>query len=381
MEIDVVSLRLSFGVVALTMLVLFYFEAFRKSRSAYSRWWCAALAAFLLSAAVFILEGTSQQVWATPLGCMLMVLGSSCAWGAARSLRDAPIRPWQIAAAPVLTCVASAIDDPSDDVWAGGGVYLFSMALMFVLGVWEMWRAGPSNTGARVPVLLASCCAAGYFVARWAVYVIGGPDSEAFTRYVGTPTTTIVSLVFLVVVSFNMAVLSSEMSTADLRRRATHDGLTGLLDRTEFLRLAARELARGGRVNQDSALILADLDHFKQLNDTYGHHAGDLALQAFAQACRETVRTSDLVSRYGGEEFILLLPRTGLDRAEQVAAQISRRFAEAAVSDEIAMPTVSYGLVAVATASGAALPESIAAADAALYRAKTQGRNRAVRNT
>lgn len=370
------SLRLAFGVVACTVLLLFYFEAYRTSRSGYSRWWFASMVSFLASSGVFILEGTSQQVWATPLGCALMVLGVSCAWGAARSLRDAPIRRWQVAAGPIVTAVASAVDDPGHDVWAGGGVYLFSSALMFGLSAVEMWRAGPSNTGARVPVLLASWLAFAFFSARWVVFAVDGPDGVAFTRYVGTPTTTIVSLVFLVVVSFSMSMVSNEMSTADLRLRATHDGLTGLLDRTEFLRLAA-VVGQSGRAGESNALILADLDHFKQLNDTHGHQAGDRALQAFARACKETVRSSDLVSRYGGEEFIVLLPRTDLDRAEQVTREISRRFAETDVSAGASMPTVSYGLVA--TSPDVALAESISAADTALYLAKTQGRNQAVR--
>lgn len=371
------SLRLAFGVVALTVLLLFYFEAYRTSRSGYSRWWFASMASFLASSGVFILEGTSQQFWATPVGCALMVLGVSCAWGAARSLRDAPIRRWQVAAGPVVTAIASAADDPGNDVWAGGVVYLFLSALMFGLSAVEMWRAGPSNTGARVPVLLASWLAFAFFSARWVVFVVDGPDGVAFTRYVGTPTTTIVSLIFLVVVSFSMSMVSNEMSTADLRLRATHDGLTGLLNRTEFLRLAA-DVGRGRRrAEESSALILADLDHFKQLNDTHGHQAGDRALQAFARACKDTVRSSDLVSRYGGEEFIVLLPRTDLDRAEQVTGEISRRFAETDVAVGVWMPTVSYGIVA--TEPGVPMSESISAADRALYLAKTRGRDQAVR--
>ena len=112
----------------------------------------------------------------------------------------------------------------------------------------------------------------------------------------------------MVVASFTMAELSYEQQTQDLRARATVDGLTGLLNRTAFLDLAEDELRRLNRASTTASLILADLDHFKAINDEYGHSAGDTALQAFADACMSTVRSTDLVGRYGGEEFIILLP-------------------------------------------------------------------------
>lgn len=376
MEIDVTTLRLTFGIAAFTMLLLFYFDAFRKTRSGYSGWWCAALAFFLLASAVFILEETPQQVWATPTGCAVMVLGSACAWAATRSLRGVPVRWWQVAAPTVATAFASATDDPAHDIWAGGTVYLFMMALLFGLGAVEMWRGGRGALGARVPVVLAAWVAFSYFLTRWVVYLIDGPDGDVFSTAVGSQTTTIVSLVFLVVVSFSMSALSNEMSTADLRVQAAHDGLTGLLNRTEFLDRAARELRLKRGADTQATLILADLDHFKQLNDTYGHQAGDKALQVFARVCAETVRSTDLAGRYGGEEFILLLPGTSVERAQQIAQDISRGYAEAASEAGFGMPTVSYGIAA--TAPDVTLTASVAAADAALYRAKTQGRNQAV---
>ncbi|MFI5428629.1 GGDEF domain-containing protein [Aeromicrobium sp. UC242_57] len=88
------------------------------------------------------------------------------------------------------------------------------------------------------------------------------------------------------------------------------------------------------------ALILADLDHFKNINDTFGHMAGDHALQVFSAACTDTVRSTDLVGRYGGEEFIFLLTGTSLDRAEQITSEISRRI-HSMQTPEGGLPTVS----------------------------------------
>jgi diguanylate cyclase (GGDEF)-like protein len=163
----------------------------------------------------------------------------------------------------------------------------------------------------------------------------------------------------------------------DLRARATFDGLTGLLNRAAFLELAEHELRRLNRVRATGSLVLADLDHFKAINDEFGHSAGDTALQAFADACLATVRATDLVGRYGGEEFILLLPGVTPEVASDIAAEISHRL-EARQSSAIPrLPTVSYGIAA--TSHGRAeLPLMVAAADAALYQAKSLGRDRSV---
>ncbi|HAG57950.1 MAG TPA: GGDEF domain-containing protein, partial [Arthrobacter bacterium] len=97
-------------------------------------------------------------------------------------------------------------------------------------------------------------------------------------------------------------------------------------------------------------------------NDTHGHAAGDLALQAFAGACRDTVRSTDLVGRYGGEEFILLIPGASADRAQKTAAEVSRRLAQIPTVDGLHMPTVSYG-VALYDSGTSDLDDLIASAD------------------
>jgi diguanylate cyclase (GGDEF)-like protein len=196
-----------------------------------------------------------------------------------------------------------------------------------------------------------------------------------FLSVFGSATTTVFSAVLLVVASFTMAELSNEQLTQDLRARATVDGLTGLLNRTAFLDLAEDELRRLKRARTTAALILADLDHFKAINDEFGHSAGDVALQVFADACTSAVRSTDLVGRYGGEEFILLLPGMTPERAGELAADISSRLQVLESPVIPRLPTVSYGIAS--TAPGRVdLEAMIDSADAALYRAKTLGRDR-----
>lgn len=167
----------------------------------------------------------------------------------------------------------------------------------------------------------------------------------------------------------------------ELRRLASTDPLTGLYNRRRFQEAMDRELERALRYGHPLTLLVADLDHFKRINDQHGHAAGDRALQIFADVCRLNLRSLDAVGRMGGEEFAILLPETDVDGALLAAGRI-RAETEVFSSEEEGVPafTVSIG---VATLSGrpaendaAVADQLFARADAALYRAKQRGRNR-----
>jgi diguanylate cyclase (GGDEF)-like protein len=172
----------------------------------------------------------------------------------------------------------------------------------------------------------------------------------------------------------------SALKTAqnDLVRQARTDFLTGLANRQSFMESAQREWERAQHGDEPIALLMLDLDHFKRINDRYGHSAGDKALQAVACVCAEALRPTDLVGRVGGEEFAALLPgaalQGGMDAAERIRAAVS---AKAVQTDggRIAHLTISIG-VAVKSGSDESLAEALARADAALYSAKQAGRNR-----
>lgn len=377
MVLDTATLRIAFAVMAFALGLLFYFSAFRSTRSPYSAWWCAALLLFLCGSACFLLNGTPHQWWANTLGNVLLVAGAGSAWAGARSLRTPKYNFWLFSAVPVVAGVASALDNPGSNVWSGGAVFLASMSLMIALASRELWRLEPGYTRVRIPMAIAAAGVSVFYLGRLIVFVAAGPDSPTFVTYFGSAVTTLVTMVLLAVVSFSMAGLSTEQHTRALTTVASQDGLTGLLNRSAFLDMASEQLRRGRGNKSGGALILADLDHFKAINDTHGHAAGDLALQAFADACRATVRSTDLVGRYGGEEFIVFAPGASRYSAEIIVREISRRLAEGPVPDVPKMPTVSYGIAAV-DAGALSLDGPIAAADAALYEAKSLGRNRAV---
>ena len=375
MMLDIPTLRVAFAVVALTLLLLFYFITFRRTRSPFSGWWCLALLMFLTGSAAYLLEGTVHQVWATPLGNLLLAAGAASMWAGARSLRSPGPRLWYLGIAPVVTAVASVLDHPESNVWAGGSVYLFFMSAMTGLACLELLRLDSTYSRVHRVLAVGSGILALFYLGRLVAFVADGPEGPVFLSVFGSATTTVFSAVLLVVASFTMAELSNEQLTQDLRARATVDGLTGLLNRTAFLDLAEDELRRLKRARTTAALILADLDHFKAINDEFGHSAGDVALQVFADACTSAVRSTDLVGRYGGEEFILLLPGMTPERAGELAADISSRLQVLESPMIPRLPTVSYGIAS--TAPGRVdLEAMIDSADAALYRAKTLGRDR-----
>jgi diguanylate cyclase (GGDEF)-like protein len=167
-----------------------------------------------------------------------------------------------------------------------------------------------------------------------------------------------------------------------VERQASTDGLTDLANRRHFEEALAAEISRAERFGGTIALVLADLDDFKQVNDRFGHQAGDDVLRAFADILRETVRDIDMAARYGGEEFAVLLPQTDLDGAERLAERLRETMAERRLMLD---PSTSFSVTAsfgVAAFPDAATPAALfAAADEALYRAKSEGKNRVVAGT
>ncbi|HEY7957977.1 MAG TPA: GGDEF domain-containing protein [Polyangia bacterium] len=166
--------------------------------------------------------------------------------------------------------------------------------------------------------------------------------------------------------------------TAELERLATTDVLTGALNRRRVFELADAELARAARYHHPICLAMLDLDHFKSINDRFGHAAGDDALRAVAEVVRANLRSVDLFGRYGGEELMLVLPETTAGAAAIALERIRGGIAALTLlaGDLPVVVNVSGGVVEIE--SGESLEAGLRRADAALYQAKHTGRNRII---
>jgi len=162
-------------------------------------------------------------------------------------------------------------------------------------------------------------------------------------------------------------------------RLATTDGLTGLLNHRAFQSRADEALAQARRYGRSCALLLTDVDHFKSVNDTYGHPIGDLVLKGVAQILREKARDTDLVARYGGEEFAVIMPETDGKGALVIAERIREAVQAKVFQTEVGPLQISISVgIAAAPANGSQKQELIDLADQCLYFAKRNGRNRSV---
>lgn len=194
----------------------------------------------------------------------------------------------------------------------------------------------------------------------------------------GTSMMSEIHAVELAIGELHASLVQNESARLALETLANRDGLTGLMNRRYFLPQAETELQRAQRYRRPVCVAMADLDFFKKLNDSYGHAAGDAVLRAFSTLVQETLRQSDLICRYGGEEFAFVFPESTLAEATRLAERLRERCADYDIrlpDQQLIRVTVSIG---VAEAGEGDIDAALHQADEALYKAKDLGRNRVV---
>lgn len=193
--------------------------------------------------------------------------------------------------------------------------------------------------------------------------------AELRTVYVASLSGTIVCL------SIGVILLATERLKRELQQLASHDALTGALTRRALTEACEQELERFRRHGHAMSLLMVDLDHFKAVNDTHGHIVGDKVLETFAARVKTLLRRADQIGRFGGEEFVILLPETSVQEAAAVAERV--RLAAQQATAGLPVCTVSIG-VGVSRTEDESLDALLKRADDALYEAKNTGRNRVV---
>lgn len=325
---------------------------------------------FVLGGSATGLPSQYAAVWGTLLASVLFT------WGLGQMAEDPPPESW-MKFALVLAALA-----PLAALGRGplvlGQVLAWGMALGALLMLWSSRRfvLRPSHLPARV---LGICLIA---------YAIANLLRLAMTlRYDGAPTPHLINMpmswwtpyallygVLPILVSMLLMALVNAQLRDQLLQRASTDELTGALTRRAVREQATPHLARVRRTAQESAVMMFDLDHFKRINDTHGHHVGDEVLRQSAAVLRRHLRPESLFARYGGEEFIAVVPVIDLPAARRVAERLREAVATTPMGADAALyVTVSVGITLVDPDED--LDAALQRADAALYRAKHEGRN------
>ncbi len=335
-------------------------------------WWAQGAIWSFVGVILITLRDSIGAFWSVLIGNGLMMLGIlQWYFGTARFL-STPIKAsrWL----QFLVCALVVLDwflmiRPSFEGRATS--VSVTMSVMLLANALLLLRRGNGRFASRFLVLALIASASSWIVraiGAWGGYIGGG--LFAATTFNTLLNASLTATTLLVLIGF--VLLASERVRDEFEKLAAHDSLTGALTRRAWNTAALVEMERSLRHGRALSIVAMDLDHFKRINDTLGHLAGDQALIDFAKLVGRHLRRHDQFGRMGGEEFVLLLPETPFQEAQTVAERI-RAAAQAYAG--AAQFTVSMGLTTL-VGEDLSIENLLARADAALYRAKAHGRNR-----
>jgi len=338
-----------------------------------ARYWLASCLLSMTGGAVLALQGNEGALGPAVAGNALVIFGFFQMWVGIRLFfgrRSGQRTAIALTLASMVAMVAFAGDDRARSI-----VYSLAQATPMALGIVTLLRQRSHAAGRYIAAFAMAVGIAGHTTTTISNLLVINDllDYDVFYRIASF---TLLCVIFSAVVwNFGFTVMTIDRLRAEVAWLAERDELTDLPNRrklNERLREADRQMRRGGG---GYSLLLIDLDHFKEINDAHGHAAGDKALVHVAQTMRKLVRDDDVLARFGGDEFCLLLPGASLAAAEEVAGKLIRAVRAAPLwlaGRKLAM-TLSIG---VATRSeGASYETALANADTALYEIKAAGRN------
>lgn len=254
------------------------------------------------------------------------------------------------------------------------------MAFLFARNALELHGPSPVEVRSSKRFMAAIFWGLAAILATRFAYALVNRDTDLMAPNIAQCTFFVVIMLFATIGTFGMFWMVIQGLNLELARQAARDSLTGMLNRRSFMLELEREISRAKRGAGLVSIAMFDLDHFKALNDAHGHPAGDEVLRGIAARMQATIRQPDILGRYGGEEFALLMPDTDAEMAMRVCERIRAAVQMGGVEwgGQRLSITVSGGVAAFAL-HGTTSEALIAAADAALYAAKREGRNRVLR--
>ncbi len=355
---------------ALMSVVLFFMRRHYPRSIRGVGYWAAAPAIWLVASVLFGARGRLPDAVTLVLANVLLMLGSIVYYAGCRLFFGQTVqwRGWSALLAVSLLTFWVLTDLHPRYGWRLA-IFTAVMIAVYAVNLRFMWRRGSKRLPVRmVQIILAVHIAVLIF--RFLTVAMGMAGDGLLestpiqTLYIGAYVLTVLML------SIAAVLMATDRLVVELEHLATHDPLTRTLNRRALLQRFEDELARCQRTGKGPSLMMVDLDHFKAINDTYGHQHGDAVLVHFAQCAQAALRRADRLGRYGGEEFIVLLPETSAQDALVVADRIHAALAVGHALD----CKLSIGLTGWIGPADT-LDAMLARADGALYDAKAQGRD------
>jgi diguanylate cyclase (GGDEF)-like protein len=378
LQVNPILISVFFGITMLNALVMLYVWRIHFAERAVAYWTLGLV--FVAVAAGILRLHRSFPVGAAPVLTSFFAVAGSCGLTLGMAAFVGRREPRCLAMGTCGAVLAgvfywSVVDDnmaARSLLYAAGILLSSGLSIFYLLAPSSRsdGRARFAVAGVAMLILVGTICRALFALPRITDYF-------AIARVRVGEIWLIDIIVVQILLPVGLLLMTSERLLRDLERQARHDGLTGILNRRAFLERAEEESARACRHGRPAGLLMLDIDHFKRVNDTNGHHAGDELLQGVVAAIKATLRKEDLFCRFGGEEFCLLLPEMDLSGASRFAERIRGVVARLMVpfGDRELNVTISIG-AAVIGAHQPSIRLALDAADRALYRAKTNGRNR-----
>jgi diguanylate cyclase (GGDEF)-like protein len=340
--------------------------------------WASSLIIGSIGVALIAARGDISDTWSIAIANAILATAYGMMWAGARNFDGRATSVPLVFAGAVIWLVACRIEAFFTSPQARTELMSAVVVSYSLLCAWELWRGRREGLMFRLPVILLLLVHAAFFVVR--IPLAGTlplpTDSEEIPS--GWWTFTIFEGVFFAFcIPYLFGAMARERMVLGYKHASLIDPLTGAGNRRAFFERGERLLHRSGFDCRPTVLLLFDLDSFKHVNDTFGHHVGDQVLTSFCGAATAVLRPDDLFSRLGGEEFASLLPHTSLDEGLAIAERIRSNFEATTleVGANTLVATVSVG-VAMSIDPSRKLADLIKAADRALYRAKANGRNR-----
>jgi diguanylate cyclase (GGDEF)-like protein len=342
-------------------------------------WWGFAYLIRLLSICLFGMYGEVPDIVSIDLANALLFTAFAVIWTGARVFDGRSVEPVYLVTGAVLWLLVCRLPILAENIDVRALIASGIITAYTWLTAYEFWRGRSEALVSRWPAIFM-------FFAQGALYILRTPliamlpsASANDNLFASVWMTVLSSESLLLTISSAFILLAMAKERTELRHRtaAMVDPLTGIANRRSFLQDAALIVKQHTTDPRPTAVLLIDLDHFKSINDRFGHALGDRVLEIFTDAARKSTRGSDLIGRLGGEEFAAMLIDTSREKAVEVAERIRESFAQMAqeVEGRAVCATVSIGLVH-CEAPALDLSELLAQADQALYCAKERGRNR-----